>query len=168
MSTRTRSILVEKGALATVDRVENGGEVYPGSCVTMEGETWPDVALPDAISDSAYGIAGLLPNHDIDTIYTDNDVIPIHRCGSGDVVMGHHKGTGGGGSIVAGDILIAYGNTANGYVRPLSKALASIIADHTSTVLATAITQLLAIMGRAMETHASAANDVPIEILLSI
>jgi hypothetical protein len=146
----------------------NGAEIYPGHCVTCTGQTWPDVALPDAISDSCFGIAGVPHGGDVDTVIADNDEFEVFLTGSGAIVYGFHKG-GSGGSIVAGDILVADGTAANGLVIPLSDALQDITtADYTSTALATAITKLFAIVGRAMETHASAAANVPIQIRLSV
>lgn len=145
----------------------NGAEIYPGHCVTCQGETWPDVCLPDSISDSCFGIAGVPHGGDVDTVIADNAEFAVFLTGSGAIVYGFHKGTSGG-AIVAGDILVADGLAANGLVVPLTDALQDVVADHTSTVLATAITKLFAIVGRAMETHASATNNTPIQIRLSV
>jgi len=145
-----------------------GAEIFPGHCVTSTGNTWPDVMLPDAISDSCMGIAGVPDGADIDTVIADNAEFEVYLTGSGAIVYGYHKGATGGGSIVAGDILCAHGEAATGLLVPLSKALATVVADHTSTVLATVITKLFALVGRALETHASAAGNTPIQVRLSI
>jgi hypothetical protein len=166
MSDYSRSILVKEGIHPPVPMRDNGGVVYPGRVVTCIGQTFPDVVLSTAISSSAFGVAGLNENQDVDTVYTDDDEFPVYTCGSGAIVRTWHKGTPGGGDIVAGDILIAC--EASGFVRPLSKGIASLVEDYTSTVLATVVTKFLAIMGRAMETHASATNDTPIKVLLSV
>ncbi len=146
----------------------NVAETFPGCTVTSTGQTWPDVGLPDAISDSVFGIAGVPQGADVDTVIADNAEFPVFLTGGGAIVYGFHQGTPGGGSIVAGDILVAEGQAATGHVRPLSKAFENLTADYTSTVLATVITKLFALVGRAMETHASAANNVPIQIRLSV
>lgn len=166
MNTVSFSILVKEGIHPPVTMIVNGAEVFPGMPVTCQGETWPDVALPDAALDSVFGVAGLLENQDIGDVYTDNDEIPVHQCGAGAIVRMYHAGNGG--SIVAGDILIAQGVEATGYVEPLSKGFDVIVADYESTVMATAITHLYAIVGRAMETHASSGTVTPIKVLLSI
>lgn len=169
MSGYTRRILVAKGvAGGEVTMRAGGAEVYPGHVVTCTGNTWPDVMLPDAITDSAFGIAGLNASQDIDTVYADNAEFPVYLCGSGAIVYGYHKGDPNSGNIVAGDILVAYGVTATGSVFPLSSALQDITGDTTNTVLSTVIKKILAIVGRAMETQASAAAAVPIKIMLSI
>jgi len=169
MSGYTRKIVVHETPTARVTMIENGGEVFPGMPVTCTGETWPDVALPDAISDSVFGVAGVPPGCDVDTVIADNKEIPVYRTGSGAIVYMYHKGTPSGGSIVAGDILVACGVEDTGFVAPLAKQIDAITtADYTSTVLATTITFLFSIVGRAMETHASAANNTPIQVMLSI
>jgi len=166
MNTYSYSILVKEGIHPPVTMVEDGGEVFPGMPVTCTGETWPDVALPDAAGDSVFGVAGLSENQDIGTVYTDDDEIPVYQCGAGAIVRMYHAGNGG--SIVAGDILIAQGVEATGYVEPLSKGFQDCVSGHTSTVMATAITHVYAIVGRAMETHASSGTVTPIKVLLSI
>jgi len=148
-------------------RRANGAEIYPGHAVTSTGETAPDVCLPDAISDSCLGIAGVPDGADIDTVIADNAEFEVYLTGSGAIVYGYHMGATGG-AVVAGDILCAHGESATGLLMPLSKALQDVVADHTSTVLATAITKLFALVGRAMETHASAAANTPIQVRLSI
>jgi hypothetical protein len=168
MSGYTKKIVVVSTPTAEVTMRANGAEIYPGQCVTCEGETWADVCLPDAISDSCFGVAGVPDGADIDTVIGDNVSFPVYRCGSGAIVYCYHKGASGG-SVVAGDIMVADGTTANGRVIPLSDAIQDIlVADYDSTVLATVITKLFALVGRAMETHASATNNTPIQVMLSI
>ena len=167
MSGYTRRIAVYTPPKSMVTMRANGAEIYPGQCVTCTGETWPDVCLLDAISDSCFGIAGVPPGCDVDTVIANNDEFPVYLTGSGAIVYGFHLGATGG-SIVAGDILVADGTSANGKVIPLTDALQDVGADHTSTVLATAITKLFALVGRAMETHASAGDHTPIQIRLSV
>jgi len=138
---------------------------YPGFPVTAAGQTAPDVIVPTAITNSVLGFAGCNANHDIDTIYADNDEIPVFLFGSGAIVYGYHKGTAGGGSIVEGDILVT---TITGSVIAISKAMEAVTGDVTNTVLGTVLTKIWNICGRAAETHASAANTVPVKILLSV
>jgi len=149
--------------------IENGGAIYPGFCVTCTGETWPDVAKPDAISDNVFGIAGVPPGADVDTVIANNVEFPVYRTGSGAIVYCYHKGTASGGAVEAGDILVSCGLEDTGFVAALAKQIYAITAaDYTSTVLATTITFLFALVGRAMETHASAADNTPIQVMLSI
>jgi hypothetical protein len=169
MNTYSYEILVESGGHPTVTMITNDTSIFPGTPVTCTGQSWPDVGQPDAIGDSIFGVAGLRPDQDIGTAYANNVSIPIHRTGCGDVVMMYHKGTPSGGSIVAGDILVSCGLEDAGHVAPLAKQIDAITAaDYTSTVLATTITILYSIVGRAQETHASAANNTPIKVLLSV
>lgn len=168
MSGYTRRIAVYTPPKGSKTMRAGGAEIYPGHAVTSTGNTYPDVMLPDAISDSVFGIAGVPHGGDIDTVIADNDEFTVYLTGGGAIVYGFHQGAAGGGSIVAGDILIADGQAANGLLRPLSKGLATLTADYTSTVLATVITKLFALVGRSMETHASATANTPIQVRLSI
>ena len=169
MSGYTRKIVVHETPTARVTMIENGGALFPGMTCTCTGETWPDVAKPDAIGDSVFGIVGVPPGKDVDTVIPDNTEIPVYRTGSGAIVYCYHKGTPSGGSVEAGDILVSCGLEDTGFVAPLKKQIDAItVADYTSTVLATTITILFSIVGRAMETHASAANNTPIQVMLSI
>lgn len=169
MSTYARSILVKEGMHPTATLRVDGTDIFPGLALTAVGETLPDVGLPDAISDSVIGVAGLLETQDIGTVYADNTEIPVYLTGSGAQVRMYHKGTAGGGNIVAGDILVADGLGNNGYVVSLAKQWDAVtVGDHTATVLATTLTILYSIVGRALETHASAAAVTPIKVMLSI
>jgi len=147
----------------------NGAEVFPGYPVTCEGHTYPDCAKPDAIGDSVFGVAGLSPNDDIDTVYADNEEFPVYLCGSGAIVYMYHGLDDG--SIVAGDILVASSVDDDGHVRPLSKAWADLVgAAETAlaTVLVTQIKAIYSIVGRALETHASSGTTTPIKVILSV
>lgn len=167
MSGYTRRIAVYTPTKGSKTMRANGAEIFPGHAVTCTGETWPDVCLPDAISDSCFGIAGVPEGGDIDIVIADNDEFRVYLTGSGAIVYGFHKGASGG-DIVAGDILVADGTSANGLLIPLNDAIQDVVADHTSTVLATVITKLFALVGRAMETHASATANTPIQVRLSV
>ena len=169
MSGYSRKIVVHDTPTSRVTMIANGAEVYPGFTVTCAGETWPDVCVPDALGESVFGIAGVPPGADVDTVIANNVEFPVYRTGSGAIVYGYHKGTPSGGSVEAGDIMVSTGFEADGYLAPLAKQIDAITsADYTSTVLATTITILFSIVGRAMETHASTTNDTPIQIMLSI
>jgi len=165
-----RDILVREGIHPPETlRVDGAAEVYPGFALTSEGHTFPDVAKPDAAGDSVTGVAGLLENQDIDTVYADDAEIPVYLCGSGAIVWCYHGLNDG--SIVKGDILCASAGNDTGYVRPFSKALHDVVDAGSAggpTVLATQILCLFTLMGRAMETHASTGTTVTIKVLLSI
>jgi hypothetical protein len=167
MTTKSYRILVESGGHPTVTMTEDGGEVFPGYAVTCTGETYNDVCIPDAVGDSVFGVAGLLPTQDIGTVYANNAEIPIHRTGCGDVVMMYHAANGG--SIVAGDILVSQTYEHLGYVETLAKALNDFIVDGSAgTILATQIKHIFSLVGRSQETHASSGTVTPIRVLLSI
>lgn len=166
MTTKSYRILIESGGHPTVTMTEDGGEVFPGYPVTCQGETYNDVCIPDGIGDSVFGVAGLLPTQDIGTVYANNTEIPVHRTGCGDVVMMYHAANGG--SIVAGEILVAQTVEHLGYVEPLRKAMLDAASGDTLTMLATQMTHIFSIVGRAQETHASSGTVTPIRVLLSI
>ena len=167
MSGYTRRIAVYTPPKSHMTLRAGGAEIYPGHAVTSTGNTFPDVMLLDAISDSCVGIAGVPDGADVDTVIADNKEFEVFLTGSGAIVYGFHMGATGG-AVVAGDILCAHGESATGLLMPLSKALQDVAADHTSTVLATAITKLFALVGRSLETHASATANTPIQVRLSV
>ena len=164
-----RDILIREGIHPPVTMRDNGGAVFPGYVVTGTADTYPDVSKADALADNAFGVAGLLENQDIDTVYTDNEEIPVYLCGSGAIVYCYHSPSGG--AIKYGDILVAKTTVGGGHVQVISQAIKdSIAAGDTNfgTVFATQITNLYSLVGRAMETSASSGTTVPIKVLLSI
>jgi hypothetical protein len=167
MSTYSYSILVKEGMHPPVTRTVNGADIFPGMPVTCNGETFPDVCLPDARGESVFGVTGLLETQDIDTVYANNAEIPIYLTGSGAQVRMYASATSGA-TITAGDIMVVDATAAVGYVETLMKAMDALVADYTSTLLATTITRLFEIVGRAMETSASTGNARPIKVMLSI
>ena len=160
-------ILVREGIHPPVTMIDNGGAVFPGYAVTCTGETYPDVSKADTLGDSVFGVAGCLENQAIGVVYTDNDEIPVYLTGSGAIVRMYHEKTGG--SIVAGDILVANCTDGGGHVEPLAHAIGDFITDGSAgTILATQIKTVFSLVGRAMETHASSGTTTPIKVLLSI
>ena len=163
-----RDILVREGFHPPYTMDVNSAAVFPGFVLTGTGETFPAVSVADAIGDNCIGVAGLLENQDIDTVYTDNDEIPIYRCGSGAIVWCYHSLKGG--SIKHGDILVANTLDGGGHVEVLSQSFKDALALSTTigTVFATQFINLYSLVGRAMETHASSGTTTPIKVLLSI
>ena len=160
-------ILVREGIHPPVTVTLNGADIFPGMPVTAEGETHPDVTLPDGIGDSVFCVTGLLENQDIGTVYGNNAEVPGYLCGSATIVRMYHAPNGG--SIVRGDILVSQTVEAVGFVEPLAKALNDFIADGSAgTILATQIKHVFSLVGRAMETHASTGTTTPIRVMLSI
>ena len=160
-------ILEREGFHPPVTLRVNGADVFPGMPVTSQGETHPDVCLPDGVGDSVCGVTGLLENQDIGTVYADNSEVPVYLTGHGAIVKMYHALNGG--SVVFGDIMVAQTLEALGFVEPLAKAIDRIcVADYTSTVLATTIKHVFSLVGRAMETHASTGTTTPIKVCLSI
>ena len=92
-----------------------GTDIYPGSIVTKTGETiqTPTLDIPGAVDEVVFGVVGLLPNHDIDTVYTAGTMVPVHRKGSGDVVWIH--ATAGDGDKVEGSPLMHSHAGADGF-----------------------------------------------------
>ncbi|MHA2380756.1 MAG: hypothetical protein ACXADS_15910 [Candidatus Thorarchaeota archaeon] len=164
-----RDILIREGIHPPVTMDENGGAIFPGFVVTSEGETYPNVAKPDGIGDTATGIAGCLENQDIDTVYTTGTEIPVYLSGCGAIVVGFLAGNGGAPTF--GEIMVAQTVEDAGYVETFNQAIKdSIAAAETAmaTILATQLPHLFSLIGRAMETVASSGTVVPIKLLLSI
>lgn len=163
-----RDILVREGIHPPVTMIDNGGAVFPGYVVTGTADTYPDVSKADAIANNAFGVAGLLENQDIDTVYATDTEIPIYLCGSGAIVKCYHGPSSG--AVKYGDILVANTTDGGGQVEPLHHALKDFINSGQSggTILATQIQYLFGLVGRAMETVASSGATVPIQVLLSI
>ena len=163
-----RDILVREGIHPPETMRDNGGAIFPGYVVTGTADTYPDVSKADALGDNAFGVAGLLENQDIDTVYSDNEEIPVYRCGSGAIVWCYHSLSGG--SIKHGDILVANCTDGGGHVENLAQAFKDSLALATTvgTVFATQFKTLYSLVGRAMETHASVGTTTPIKVLLSL
>jgi hypothetical protein len=167
MNTYSYSILVQEGFHPPETHRANGEEIFPGYPVTEEGHTWPDCGCPDGLGDPIIGVAGLLENQDIGTVYANDAEFPVYRTGSGAIVRMYHGLDDG--SIRNGEILVASCADDDGHVRPLKKALQDFITDGSAgTILATQIQALFSIVGRAMEAHASSGTTTPIKVLLSI
>lgn len=77
-------ILEEIGDMGPVTMITTPGTIYPGSVVTVTGETLntPTCDLAGAADEFSSGIAGLLPNWDIGTVYPAGTSIPVHTRGS--------------------------------------------------------------------------------------
>lgn len=88
MSTVTRQILFQSGHTPHDWGKVAGTDIYPGCIVTKTGETiqTPTIDIPGAVDEVVFGVVGLLPNHDIDTVYAADTMVPIHTKGSGEVV----------------------------------------------------------------------------------
>ena len=162
-----RDILVREGFHPPYTMDVNSAAVFPGFVLTGTGETFPAVSVADAIGDNCIGVAGLLENQDIDTVYATGDEIPVYLTGCGAIVKVFH-GADVAGDIEAGDILVAQTTTALGHVETLKNAFDTAVAAAMHTALATAIAHLWAIVGRSLETHASAGDAYPIKIILSV
>lgn len=116
MSTITNQILFASGNTGPRWATVTGVDIYPGSIVTMFGETihTPSIDLPGAADEDTIGIVGLLPNKDIDEAYAAGDIVPVHEVGTEAVVFGHVKANDG--NKKAGEVLQHDGATAaNGF-----------------------------------------------------
>ena len=159
-------ILEREGIHPPITIRVDGADIFPGMPLTCQGETWPDGCLPDGVGDSVFCVAGLLENQGIGTVYANNTEIPGYLCGSAAIVKMYHAPNGG--SIVAGEILVAQTKEAVGFVETLRKATEDYVGGGVCTILATQITHIYSLVGRAMETHASSGTTTPIKVLLSI
>ncbi len=171
MNTYSFSILVKDGFHPPVMMTENGGAAFPGFPLTTTGETYPDVSVADALGDNVVGVAGLIENADIGTVYATDTEIPVYRTGHGAQIRMYHDGDSGG-EVRDGDIMCAATVTGLGHVRTLKKSLEDFIAAAAGgisvTMLGTQIQHFFSILGRSMETIASTGTSVPIIISLSI
>ena len=164
-----RDILVRNGIHPPITMRANGAEIFPGYPVTCDGHTYPDCGRPDGLADPILGVAGCPENKDIDTVLADDLEFPVYLCGSGAIVRMYHGLDDG--SILAGEIVVASCIDDDGHIRSLTKAWTDLTAaaeTAQATVLATAITSLYSILGRALETHASSGTTTPIQVILSI
>ena len=170
MNTYSFSILVKEGFQPPVTMIDNGGAIFPGYAVTCTGETWPDVSKANALGDNVFGVAGLLENADIGTVYATDTEIPIYKTGEGATVRMYHGLSSG--APYAGDIMVANCTDGGGHVEPLHHAIKDFIAAAAGgisvTMLGTQIKTFFSIVGRAAETLASTGVTVPIKILLSV
>ena len=114
MSTRTRQILFREGHTPPDTYKEVGGTVFPGAAVSVGTTLTKDCKL--AVTNSVtLGIAGLLPNHDIDTVYAEGTSIPVYTKGCGAVVWGMFKTNV---DAVASMPLIHSATAKTGFVEP--------------------------------------------------
>ena len=89
-STVTRQILFEEGHTGPDTYREVGGTTFPGAAVSVGTTLTKDCKL--CVDNSVFlGIAGLLPNHDIDTVYAEGTAIPVYTKGCGAVVWAMFK-----------------------------------------------------------------------------
>ena len=96
----------------------NGSGLKPGMCVTNQGETAPDVYIPDGNDDKTLGIALDRADLAMDTAFTDNDWIDVLAVRSGGGAWGFMDD--GEGAL---DIFTAVYNTGaddDGYVEALA------------------------------------------------
>ncbi len=84
-STVTHEILYKEGHTGPDYYKEVGGTVFPGASVSVGTTLTKDCKL--TVDNGVFlGIAGLLPDHDIDTVYTAGTTIPVYTKGCGAVV----------------------------------------------------------------------------------
>ena len=114
MSTVTRQILYKEGHTPPDTYREVGGTVFPGAAVQIGTTLIKDCKLAVAHG-VTMGIAGLLPNHDIDTVYTEGTSIPVYTKGSGAVVWTMFTKNV---SAVASQPLVQNGGVVTGTVSP--------------------------------------------------
>lgn len=85
MSTVTRQILYQHGHIGPDTYRTAAATVFPGAAVAINATGTKACKLAIA-TNVCLGIAGLLPNHDIDTAYATGTAIPIHTVNSGAIV----------------------------------------------------------------------------------
>jgi hypothetical protein len=66
-----------------IPRRVNGSALYPGMIVTANGETDPDVYIPDGNDDQSLGVALDRADLALDSAFTDNDWITVATVRSG-------------------------------------------------------------------------------------
>ena len=119
MSTVTKEIFYDTWGQGPETVRTNGTDIKPGHALTDTGETvlLKDVDLPGAADEIFAGIAGLLPNQDIDIAYGDNIAIPMWQkstdaivfawitANDGDKASGAPLQHGGTALLVAGELV---------------------------------------------------------------
>jgi len=129
--------------------ITNGTTLSPGSIVTMDGQTTPDCAPPDATSEVAYGIVveqvGATESKP-DTAIADGIGVAIAPCGSGIVARVRTKTSRG--SILPGDWL------CHGGSHVIDATFVGVLTVNTITIL---LKRWLMIIGRATEYDADVA-----------
>lgn len=113
-STVTHQILYRHGHIGPDTYRTAGTTVFPGSVVVTNSTLTKTVKLcvDDAITT---GIAGLIPNHDIDTAYAAGVAIPVYTVNSGAIVWARFKKNL---DAVSGQPLNHDGSTTTGCVFP--------------------------------------------------
>ena len=114
MSTVTRQILYKHGDIGPDTYRTAAGTVFPGAAVSVGTAHTKDCKLGTA-NLIFLGIAGLLPNHDIDTVYATGTSIPVYTVNSGAIVWAQFLKNV---SAVASQPLIQSGATVTGTVSP--------------------------------------------------
>ena len=113
-STVTRQILHTEGHTPPDTYREVGGTVFPGAAVSVGTTLTKDCKL--AVTNSVtLGIAGLLPDHDIDTVYAAGTAIPVYTKGCGAVVWAMFKTNV---DAVASQPLIHSATAKTGFIEP--------------------------------------------------
>ena len=113
-STVTRQILFKEGHTPPDTYRTAAGTVFPGAAVAVGTTLTKDCKLATA-NLITLGIAGLLPNHDVDTVYTTGTSIPVYTKGSGAVVWAMFTTNI---DAVASQPLIQNGGVGAGHVTP--------------------------------------------------
>lgn len=129
--------------------VTNGTTLAPGSIVTMDGQTTPDCAPPDATGEVAYGIVveqvGATESKP-DTNIADGVGVAIAPCGSGIVARVRTKTSRG--AILPGDF-VCHGGT-----HVLDATFVGVLTVDTLTIV---LKRWYMIIGRATEYDADVA-----------
>ena len=113
-STVTHQILYKEGTTGPDYYREVGGTTFPGAAVTVGTAGTKDCKL--CVDTSNFlGIAGLLPNHDINTVYAAGTTIPVYTKGCNAVVWAMFKTNI---DAVASQPLIQAGTAKTGFVTP--------------------------------------------------
>ena len=118
LSTVTRQVLYKHGHIGPDTYRTGAAGVFPGYAV-ITGGTGTKTCVVTADNAVTLGIAGLLPNHDIDTAYASGVSIPVYTVNSGAIVWGMFVQTDDAGAdAVSGQPLIHDGTTTPGFIMP--------------------------------------------------
>lgn len=113
-STVTHQILYKEGHTGPDFYREVGGTVFPGAAVSVGTTLTKDCKL--AVDNGVFlGIAGLLPDHDIDTVYSAGTTIPVYTKGCGAVVWTMFETAK---DAVASQPMIQAGTAKTGMIEP--------------------------------------------------
>ena len=145
----------------------NGSGLYPGMVVTETGQTAPDVYIPDGNDDVSLGIVLDNADADIDTAFSDNDVVTVAYVRSGAGVWGYLDDDEG--ALAIWTAVYSTGADDDGYLEKLAVTAAPTTYDDATIqgIIDYLESAELRYVGRCATAAADqGSDDVPQKVLL--